>query len=768
MSERTKGRREDLRLLTGRGRYAADWSLPDQVHAAFLRSDRAHAEIRSIDIAAAAALTGVLKILTGKDLEAAGYKSPLPTNPGPGKDASELKVPHRPALAYGRVRFVGEPVAVVIAQTEEIAREGADLIVVDYDDLPVATTAEEALAAGAPQLHDSVPGNLAFEFEYGNSGAVEQGFKGAAHIVKVHFEAQRIAGNPMEPKACMAAYDAATDSYDVYMQTQGAADIQKAFAHVTGLVPDRFRIHAHDVGGAFGIRAEVYPENVAILFASQAVGRPVKWVGSRSETFFSDHHGRAAELMGELAVDKDGRFLALRVEWLVNLGAYCSAAGPLINTVAAPRSMAANVYTVPAVYGYHRLVLTNTTPTAPYRGAGRPNVAALWERLVDEAARATGIDRIELRRRNMIARNAFPYATPTGASYDSADPAGLLNKALEAADWNGFSQRQTEARARGRLRGIGCATFIEPSGAVGQEEIVIKFENDGRIMLYSNAGPSGQGYESVYPEVVANVLGLNPDNVITRSSDPAGPMLAGTGSFGSRSLISHGAALFQGALEVVAKGVAIAAEHLEVAPADIEFNNGRYVVKGTDLSVTIAELAKKNAGGSSNPLDTMTKVPVSAAFPSGAHVSEVEIDPDTGVVDIVRYIAVDDCGVIYNHQIVEGQMHGGLVQGIGQVMGEHIVYEKDSGQLLSGSFMDYYMPRADLFGRNRDLELYDLPIPSPANPLGAKGAGEAGATGSVPCLANAVHDALSAVGVRQVAMPYTPSRIWEAIQAASA
>ena len=763
MSQSTKGRREDNRLVTGRGRFTADWDLPGQAHAAFLRSDRAHARIVSIDTSQAAALAGVVRVLTGADVAAAGYKTPLPINPGPGVGGSALKNPDRPALAHGRVRFAGEPLALVVAETEAAALEACELIAVEYDDLPVMTRAAEAAAAGAVLLHDTVPGNEVFEFEYGDRATTEAAFANAAQIVRLEVEAQRISGNPMEPKACLAAWDEATDSYDIYTQTQGMADIQTAFGHVTGIPRERFRVHALDVGGAFGVRNEVYPEHAALVLATRAVGRPVKWVGTRSESIVSDHHARSAELTGALALDGQGNFIGLRVEWLINMGAYCSNAGPLINTVAAPRSMSSNIYKVPTLYGHHRLVLTNTTPSTAYRGAGRPNVAYLWERLVDEAARVTGIDRIELRRRNLLGRDAFPYKTPTGSVYDSADPAGLLDKAMSVTDWSGFAARRTAAKARGLLAGIGCALFIEPSGSVGQESIAITFGADGRPTLYTLAGPSGQGYESVYPEIVANILGFDPDTLTLKSSDPAGPALTGTGSFGSRSLISHGSALHHGALEVVEKGKTLAAQHFEAAPADIAFENGRYKVKGTDLAVGLDELARKFALVKPHPLDTTTKISVSAAFPSGAHVSEVEIDPDTGIVEIVSYTAVDDCGVIYNHKIVEGQLLGGLMQGVGQVMGEHCIYDGESGQLLTGSFMDYIMPRAGILPR---VSLHDRPVRSPANPLGAKGAGEAGATGAVPCLANAVHDALSVVGVTRVEMPYTPDRIWSAIKQA--
>jgi aerobic carbon-monoxide dehydrogenase large subunit len=759
------GRREDFRLLTGSGRYTADWNLPGQAHASFLRSDRAHAEIVSIDTAAARAVAGVIAVLTGADVVAAGFKTPPAILFMKGKGGSAFKLPHRHALAHERVRFVGEPVALVIAESEAAAQDGAEWIAIEYRDLEPAVTPEDALAAGAPQLHADVPGNLAMEYEYGALAPVEAAFAQAAHVARVTLDAQRIAGNPMEPKACLAAYDAATGVYDLYLPTQGMSALRDGLAQVAGVAAEKIRIHAHDVGGGFGVRNEVYPEFAALFLAARLVGRPVKWVGTRAETILSDHHGRGAKLTGALALDRDGNFLALRIEWLVDLGAYASNAGPFINTGAAPTSSAVNAYRTPAVYGSHRLVFTNATPTTAYRGAGRPNVSYLAERLVDEAARVSGIDRIALRRKNLIPKSAFPYKTPTGSTYDSGDPPGLLREVLDAADWKSFERRRRAAKREGKLRGIGCAVFIEPSGAVGQEEIAIRFNADGGLDLFTLSGASGQGHETVFPEIIADILGVGADSVRLRASDPDGPPLTvGTGTFGSRSLISHCGALVTGAREVIRKGMELAAKELEVAESDLAFEHGRYRVPGTDVSIGLAELAKRIAGEGDNPLDTQMKVAIAGAFPSGAHVAEVEIDAATGVLELVRYVAVDDAGKIYNHVIVEAQLVGGLMQGIGQALGEHCVYEPGTGQLLAGTFMDYYMPRADALPA---IALHDRPVPSPANPLGAKGAGEAGTTGAIPTIANAVIDALAPCGITQLDMPFTPARIWEAIRNAS-
>jgi carbon-monoxide dehydrogenase large subunit len=761
----SQGRREDFRLVTGRGQYTADWNLDGQAHGCFLRSDRAHAEIVTLDASAARAVPGVLTVLTGADVVAAGFKTPLAIAFMKGKGGSSVKLPHRHALAHERARFVGEPVALVVAESEAAAQDGAERIVIEYRDLKPAITAEDALAAGAPQLHADVPGNLAFDYEYGALAPVEAAFAQAAHVARVTLDAQRICGNPMEPKACLAAYDAATGIYDLYAPTQGMGDVRAGLAQITGVARENIRIHAKDVGGGFGVRNEVYPEFAALFLATRLVGRPVKWVGTRAETILSDHHGRAAKLTGALALDHAGTFLALRIEWLVNLGAYASNAGPLINTGAAPTSSAINAYRIPAAYGSHQLAFTNTTPTTAYRGAGRPNVSYLAERLVDEAARISGIDRIALRRKNLIPKSAFPYKTPTGSTYDSGDPPGLLKQALDAADWKGFERRRRVAKRAGKLRGVGCAVFIEPSGGVGQEEIAIRFARNGALDLFTLSGASGQGHETVFPEIIADILGVPSETVRLRASDPDGPpLLVGTGSFGSRSLISHAGSLATGAREVIRKGMELAAKELEVAEADLAFEHGRYRVPGTDVSIGLGELAKKLAGEGDHPLDTQMKVAIAGAFPSGAHVCEVEIDPSTGVLELIRYVAVDDGGKIYNHTIVEGQVVGGLMQGIGQAMGEHCIYEPETGQLITGTFMDYFMPRADALP---ELALYDRPVPSPANPLGAKGVGEAGTTGAIPTIANAVIDALSPCGITHLDMPFTPQRIWQAIQSAT-
>ena len=749
MSERFTGRREDDRLLTGQGRYTADWTLPGQLYGCFLRSDRAHAEIVSLKKPAGAT------VFTGEDTK--HLKTPPPMVRYPGRGGSAIKVPHRDILARGRVRYVGQEVALVVAESPQAAQDAAEAIEVEYRDLDAVVDAAAALAPDAPQLHDDVPGNLAFDYEYGNEQAAAEALKGAAHVTRLTLDSTRVSGTPMEPKACVAAYDAATQTFDVYAPSQGKGMMLPSFAAILGVPAEKIRLHALDVGGGFGIRSDAYPEYCALMIAARKLGRPVKWVGSRFETIVSDYHGRGATLAGELGLDRDGRFVALRVNWTVNAGACLSQPGPLINTLN-PSTHAINAYRIPALYGRHRLALTNTTSTTAYRGAGRPNVSYLVERLVDEAARETGIDRVELRRRNLIPKEAFPYRTPVGSTYDSGDPPGELEEALRFSDWSSFSKRREEARKRGKLRGIGLSMFIEPSGggAIPKEEAAIKFGASGEAELHVLAGPSGQGHETMFPQIVAEVFGVEASTIVLKASDPDGPPLIGGGTVGSRSMMSHGGALVATARTVVEKGKQLAAKDLEVAPQDVEFRDGKYTVKGTDLSVSFQELARRHG----EKLNAKDSIPTPVAFPGGAHVAEVEIDPETGEVEVVRYVAVDDCGRILSHALVDGQLHGGIVQGLGQVFAERLVYD-ESGQLLTGSFMDYAMPRPEIL---RSVELHDHSVPSPSNPLGVKGAGEAGTTGAIPAVANAVIDALRPLGIHHLDFPYSAARIWEAMR----
>jgi len=749
VSEVFRGRREDDRLLTGKGRYTADWNLPGQLYGYFVRSDRAHAEILSFR------KPENVIVFTGEDTK--DLRTPPPMVKYPGRGGTMIKVPPRDTLARGRVRFVGQEVALVVAESPQMAQDAAESIEIEYRDLPAVVDADEALEPGAPLLHDDIPGNLCFDYEYGDEQKAGQALAGAAHITRLTLDSTRVSGVPMEPKACLAAYDAATQTFDVYASSQGKGMMVPNLATVLDVPAEKIRLHAWDVGGGFGIRSDAYPEYCALMFAARKLGRPVKWVGSRFETIVSDYHGRGARLSGELGLDRDGRFVALRVRWTVNAGARLSQPGPLINTIN-PSTHAINAYRIAALYGRHRLALTNTTPTTAYRGAGRPNVSYLVERLVDEAARETGIDRVELRRRNLIPKEAFPYKTPVGSTYDSGDPPGELEKAIRFSEWESFAERKKSSSLRGKLRGIGLSVFVEPSGggASPKEEAAIKFGASGDAELHVLCGASGQGHETMLPQIVSEVFGMSPERIVLKASDPDGPPLMGGGTVGSRTMMSHGGALFFVAQKVVEKGRELAAKDLEVSPQDVEFSEGEYRVKGTDVRMKFSEVARRHGSA----LDTKDSIPTPVAFPGGAHVAEVEIDPETGEIDLVRYTGVDDCGRILNHVLVDGQLHGGIVQGLGQIFCEQVIYDRQSGQLLTGTFMDYAMPRAEILKR---VELHDHSVPSPSNPLGVKGAGEAGTTGALPAVANAVIDALRPLGIHQLDFPYSPDRVWSAI-----
>ena len=752
------GRREDRRLLTGAGRYTGDHDREGQLHAVFVRSDRGHARIVSVDLEAARAAPGVSLVLTGEDTRTAGFHRTPTLLPYAGRGGAPLILPPRRALADDRVRYVGEPVLLVLADTVQHAMDAAELVVIDFDDLPVSASAEAALAPGAEAIHTEAPGNLCLDFEYGDEVAVRSAFAEAAHVVTLEATSDRVVGNPMEPKAALVEWQG--EVLHLWAGNQGSVALRDSLAGLTGLPPDRIVVHADDVGGGFGIRGPAYAEHVAMALASREAGRPVKWVASRSETFLSDYHGRGLSMVGSLALDADGTFLALRHEWVCDQGAYPVATGPLISTLN-PSMMCTGCYRVPAVYGRHRLALTNTVPITAYRGAGRPDMAYIIERLVDEAARQTGLDRVALRRRNAIPSDAFPYTLPTGgkmaATYDSGDYPALLEAALSQADWAGFATRQAASRQRGKLRGIGCALFVEPAGGVvPKDEVAILIDRDG-VEIHCATKSSGQGHETVFPEIVGRALGIAPERITLHAGEPGGPALLGGGAFASRSMLSQGAASQVAAGTLIRKGRALASSVLEADEADIEYGDGMFRVAGTDLGIGLFDLAGLHPGD----LDTIEGLPASRAYPSGAHVVEVEIDPETGTVGVENYVAVDDCGVVLNHTLASGQILGGMIQGLGQVMGEVCVYEADTGQVLNGSFMDYTMPRAELLPR---FSMQELSVPSPNNPLGVKGVGEAGTTGSLASAMNAIMDALAGAGVRKFDMPASPDRVWHALQ----
>ncbi len=755
------GRREDRRLLTGAGRYTADHDRPGQLHAVFVRANRAHARIVSMDLDAARAASGVALVLTGDDTREAGMHRTPALLPFPGRGGAKLIVPPRRALADDKVRYVGEPVLLVLADTLQNALDAAELAVIEYEDLPVLASPAAAFAAGAAVIHAEAPDNQCLDYDYGDEAAVRDAFARAAHVVTLETTSDRVVGNPMEPKAALVEWDG--NVVHVWAGNQGSAALRDSLAGLTGLAAETIIVHADDVGGGFGIRGPAYAEHVAMVLASQRAGRPVKWVASRSETFLSDYHGRGIGMTGSLALDAEGRFLALRHDWVCDQGAYPVATGPLISTLN-PSMMCTGCYRVPAVYGRHRLALTNTVPITAYRGAGRPDMAYVIERLVDAAARQTGLDRIELRRLNALTPDAFPYTLPTGgkmaAVYDSGHYPALLESVLERADWGGFEQRRIEAAARGKLRGIGCALFVEPAGGVvPKDEVAIIVDRDG-VEIHCATKSSGQGHETVFPEIVGRALGIAPERITLHAGEPDGPALLGGGAFASRSMLSQGAASQVAAGTVIRKGRALASDVLEAAEADIEYDGGIFRVAGTDIALGLFDLAGLRPG----ELDTIEGLPASRAYPSGAHVAEIEIDPATGTVALENYVAVDDCGVVLNHKLMEGQILGGMVQGLGQVMGEVCVFDPQSGQMLNGSFMDYTMPRAELLPR---FSLHELSTPSPNNPLGVKGVGEAGTTGSLGAAMNAILDALAPAGVTRLDMPASPDRVWTAMRDAA-
>jgi carbon-monoxide dehydrogenase large subunit len=763
MGHHFKGRREDGRLITGKGRYTSDWSLPGQLYASFVRADRAHAKILSVDVAAARAHPGVVAVYSGADFADTTFVSPPCMVGYPGRGGSKIINTQRPILARDKVRFVGEEVAVVLAESALIARDAAELVQVEYEDLPAVIGFEAALAAGT-LVHEDVPANIPFDYEYGNEVATAAAMASAAMVARVKVESPRVAPNPMETRAVLANWNAQAERYEIRCSNQGGGMMRAALSARLAVPPEKVRVDMVDVGGGFGARTEPYPEYVALLHASRKLGRPIKWVASRSENFLTDAHGRATRLSGEIAMDKDGKFLAIRADWLCDQGAYLTGAGPLTNT-SNGNAMGTGAYRIPVAYGRHRLLMTHTTPTNAYRGAGRPDVAYFVERLVDEAAKVAGIDRFEIRRRNALTRDLFPYTTPMGIVYDSGDYPALMARARKESGWDGFEARRAEAARRGMLRGIGLALFVEPAGggAAPKDQTAIRFDKDGQAQIYTVATSNGQSHETVYPEIVAGIMGIPATDIHLHGSDPDGPALMGSGTIGSRSTQAQGGAFKLGAEEVVRKGLDLASEMLEAAPADVEFKDGTYVVKGTDRKVTMTEVIKKHAGGPTHPLDTTGEVPLHRTFPAGCHIAEVEIDPGTGTTRIIRYTAVDDAGVVINHTLVEAQIQGGMAQGIGQVLGEQVAYDAETGQMLTGSFMDYTMPRAGILGA---VQVFDESVPSPTNPLGAKGVGEAGTTGSLPTMMNAIGDALRAAGVPHFDMPATPARVWQAIRSA--
>ncbi len=761
---------EDPRLLKGSGRYTDDIALPGTLTGVVLRSPHASARIVSIDTAEAAALPGVLGIFTAADLAADGV--------GPLRCAVKLKnrdgsqaadVPH-PVLADGYVRHVGDPVAFIVAETLQAARNAAETVLVDYDNTPSVSGLETAMETGQPQIWEQAPGNIAFDWHIGDKEATDALFAQAAHVTKLRVVNNRIIVSSMEARAALAEYDAASERWTLSTNTQGGWLIKDMLAKaVFNCPPERFRIITPDVGGGFGMKIFPYPEHALTCYAARKLRRPVKWTSERSEAFLSDTQGRDNVTQGEVALDADGKLLALRTHNIANMGAYLSTFGPAIPTMAGT-GVLASVYGFKAVYANVVGVFTNTVPVDAYRGAGRPESNYLVERLIDAAAREIGMDRAEFRRRNMVPPSAMPHKTPVGKTYDSGDFVRVLDAALATADWAGFPARQAESAARGQRRGIGMSYYLEATGGDASERAEIRFADDGFVDVFVGTQSTGQGHETAYVMLTADQLGIDGDRVRIRQGD-TDTIPTGGGTGGARSLYSEGQAILATAATVIEKGKRAASETLEAAVADIVFEDGRFSIIGTDRGIDIIELAasqrqKIAAGQDVTLLDAaeVAAIPVHT-FPNGCHMAEVEVDPDTGHVTVLRYSVTDDVGKAINPLIVRGQVHGGVVQGIGQAVFERTSYDPESGQLLSGSFMDYALPRAEDIP---DIQVELVEVPCLGNPLGVKGAGEAGAVGSPPAVINAIIDALAQDGVSRIDMPATPERVWEAMHSARA
>ena len=749
---------EDFRLLTGAGTYTADWNAAGQLYGYFVRADRAHAEIVSIDTAAALAMPGVKQVFTGDDAVRAGYTKTPHALTFPGRNGMKARAPDRPVLAKHKVRFVGEAVALVVADSALAAQDAAEAVEIEYRDLPPVVGPEEALEAGAPQIHDDVPGNLAFEADAGDEKAVEAAMAAAAHITRLKVESTRVAPSPMEPRACLVAYDPSTEQYHLNVCMQGATTLRAQLSAYTKVAPEKLILEAKDVGGGFGQRTLAYPEYGALMIAAKACGKPVKWVSTRVEGFLTDNHGRNNIIDGALALDGDGKFLGMRLDWVNDMGSYLApgAMGHIRNTA----TCMTGVYHFPALYATYRVPLTNTTPVAAYRGAGRPDIAYVVERLVNQAAAELKLDAAELRRRNFIAPDAFPYTTATGSVYEVADLPGLLAKALALSDWKGFPARRAKSEKSGKLRGIGISTVIENTGAgnAPKDEIEIELDASGTLTVYTVSKAQGHGHETTLAQIVANALGIARDKVKVVQCAPDSK-LQGNHTGGSRTTVGAGSVCHLAAQKLIEEGKALAALELHLEPSQVAYARGEFSSAESKRSLTLADLAK------SKTVSVIAEGKFGSTFPNGCHVVEVEIDRDTGVTKIVSYCAVDDCGVVINHAIVEGQLHGGVVQGAGQVFGEHVVYDRETGQPLTASFQDYYMPRAGLVP---DIRGEEHPTTSHVSPLGVKGVGESGCTASIPVLVAAVLDALRPLGIEHLDMPLTPSKVWHAINAARA
>ena len=761
-------RAEDPRLLRGGGRYTDDLNADGQAYACVFRSPYAHAKVRRLDVAAARSAPGVLMVVTAAELAAAGVK-PLPCNlPVKNRDGSPMIKPPRHALATDRVRYLGEAVAMVVAETLAQAQDAVERIEFEVEELDAVTDCAAAGAEGAPLLHDEAANTTALDWEFGDGATVDRLFGEAHHVTKLRLRSNRVHVSPLEPRAAIAEYDSKTDRYTLHAPSQGVFGLTGGLSGVMGIPREKLRILTNDVGGSFGMKGAPYPEYPPLLVAAKALGRPVKWCDDRSGSMVSDQHGRDSWAEASLAFDRDGTLLAGRVVVQCNLGAYLTAVGPSMHTRNIPRNFP-GLYRLKHFHARTYARFTNTTPIGAYRGAGRPEGVYYMERMMDNAAREMGIDRLELRRRNMIRPDEIPFAAVSELTYDSGDFPAVFEEGVKAADWDGFAARHDDSKARGKIRGLGLAAYLEVTGPPATEMGGLRFNDDGSVTMITGSLNYGQGHHSPFAQVVGSKLGIPFEKLQLLQGD-SDALIAGAGTGGSRTIISSGTALFHAADLVIENGRKLAAHVLEAAEQDIEFERGRFTIAGTDRSIDIMSLAeevrtlKANGGlpdGLPEGLDAQLKEDTPpSAFPNGCHVAEVEIEPETGEVEVVRYTVVDDFGTLINPMLVEGQVHGGVVQGIGQALMENTVYD-EAGQLIAGSYMDYTMPRADdvpsfAFGSH--------PVPAKTNPLGAKGCGEAGTTGALPAVMNAVVDALHREkGITHMDMPATAERVWEAL-----
>ncbi|HEV7257568.1 MAG TPA: xanthine dehydrogenase family protein molybdopterin-binding subunit [Bosea sp. (in: a-proteobacteria)] len=758
-------RQEDAILVQGQGRYTDDLNVEKQLFAAFVRSPHAHGHLRAVDGTEARAMKGVVAIYTAADLDGQGYNAILAPADVPGRDGVPMRKPPRAALTADRVRFVGDPVAVVVARTADQARNAAEAVALDIDVLPAVTDAEEALRADTAQLYDDVPGNLIVDYRFGDGEKVAAAFAGAAHVAKLRIVNNRVIVNPIEPRAAIASFDGKSKRYTLHAPSQGAFGMRNNLAAAMGVKPAAMRLVTGHVGGSFGMKSAVFPEYVALLHAARMLKRPVKWTDQRSESFVSDHHGRDMVFEAELALDARGHFLATRFKGIANMGAYLTPVGAMMPTMNVGKN-SIGMYRTPLVEIQTRCAVTNTPPIGAYRGAGRPEGNYFMERLIDTAAREMGIDSASLRRRNLIPPAKLPWATPIGTVYDSGDFPALFERALEASDWKGFAARQRTSRKAGLLRGRGIGCYLEVTAPPTNEMGGIHFAPDGSVEIVTGTLDYGQGHWTPFAQLLTSQLGVPFDRIKLIQGD-SDLLIAGGGTGGSKSLMASGSAIIEASDLVIEKGKLLAGHFLEANTADIEFAAGQFGVIGTDRSIGIMDIAARLRAGAAVPSDLPQSLDVDhvfkaapSAYPNGCHIAEVEIDPETGHVEVVRYVMVNDFGTVVNPMIVEGQLHGGVVQGIGQALFERTVYD-DSGQPMTGSYMDYALPRA------ADVPIFSFMsqgVPTLTNRVGAKGCGEAGCAGSLPSVMNAVVDALTPYGIRHLDMPATPQAVWRAVQ----